>query len=103
MGLWSVTVSPTTCGSSLQRRYGEGYRGGYQEVGHPTLRRLDYHQATVSLTVLMVRFEDMLMRPSSHQHHGPYTEEYFEDSLKNLDTDYVDLVSGLRALLWLSF
>lgn len=51
----------------------------------------------------MVRFEDMLMRPSSHQHHGPYTEEYFEDSLKNLDTDYVDLVSGLRALLWLSF
>ncbi|TFK93599.1 reductase AKOR2 [Polyporus arcularius HHB13444] len=26
-----------------------------------------------------------------HQHHGPYTEEYFEDSLKNLDTDYVDL------------
>ncbi|KAI0711077.1 Aldo/keto reductase [Cerioporus squamosus] len=26
-----------------------------------------------------------------HQHHGPYTEEYFEESLKNLDTDYVDL------------
>ncbi|PIL36981.1 transporter [Ganoderma sinense ZZ0214-1] len=26
-----------------------------------------------------------------HQHHGPFVEEYFEDSLKNLDTDYVDL------------
>ncbi|KAI1786706.1 reductase AKOR2 [Ganoderma leucocontextum] len=26
-----------------------------------------------------------------HQHQGPFVEEYFEDSLKNLDTDYVDL------------
>ncbi|KAI0751585.1 Aldo/keto reductase [Daedaleopsis nitida] len=26
-----------------------------------------------------------------NQHHGPYVEEYFEISLKNLQTDYVDL------------
>ncbi|RPD75005.1 reductase AKOR2 [Lentinus tigrinus ALCF2SS1-7] len=26
-----------------------------------------------------------------HQHHGPYVEEFFEESLKNLETDYVDL------------
>lgn len=28
----------------------------------------------------------------SHQHHGPYVEEYIEDSLKSLETEYVDLV-----------
>ncbi|RPD59612.1 Aldo/keto reductase [Lentinus tigrinus ALCF2SS1-6] len=27
----------------------------------------------------------------NHQHHGPYVEEFFEESLKNLETDYVDL------------
>ncbi|KAI0723129.1 Aldo/keto reductase [Earliella scabrosa] len=26
-----------------------------------------------------------------HQHHGPYVEQYFEDSLRKLETDYVDL------------
>ena len=29
----------------------------------------------------------------SNQHQGVFLEEYFEDSLKSLDTDYVDLVS----------
>lgn len=27
-----------------------------------------------------------------HQHQGPYVEQFFEDSLKNLRTDYVDLL-----------
>ncbi|KAI0723128.1 Aldo/keto reductase [Earliella scabrosa] len=26
-----------------------------------------------------------------HQHHGPYVEEYFDKTMKDLDTDYIDL------------